>query len=82
LSNYRDAKGDGEDVVGDLKKIGLPQALGGLMDLVTKVHKERLAMAADPVQKEKLHYPCLVCVDRFTKTSQQPALVQLSNQPA
>ncbi|MEP7342270.1 MAG: radical SAM protein [Acidobacteriota bacterium] len=82
LSNYRDAKGDGEDVVGDLKNVGLPQALSGLMDLVTKVHKERLAMAADPVQKEKLHYPCLVCVDRFTKTSPQPALVQLSNQTA
>ncbi|MDQ3013277.1 MAG: hypothetical protein M3X11_21550, partial [Acidobacteriota bacterium] len=67
----------GEDVVGDLKKIKLPDALGNLMDLVNKVHKERLAMAADPVQKEKLHYPCLVCVDRFTKTSQQPMLIQV-----
>jgi len=78
LSNYRDAEGDGEDVVGDLKKISLPQALGRLMDLVNKVHKERLAMAADPAQKEQLHYPCLVCVDRFTKTSKQPMLVQMN----
>ncbi len=78
LSNYRDAQGDGEDVVGDLKKISLPQALSNLMDLIGKVHKERLAMAAIPEQREKLHYPCLVCVDRFSKTSEQPMLVQVA----
>ncbi|MBP6821144.1 MAG: hypothetical protein KA368_06350, partial [Acidobacteria bacterium] len=78
LSNYRDAQDDGEDVVGDLKKVSLSDALGNLMGLIGKVHKERLVMAADPVQKEKLHYPCLVCVDRFSKTSEQPMLVQVS----
>jgi MoaA/NifB/PqqE/SkfB family radical SAM enzyme len=78
LSNYRDADGDGEDVVGDLKKITLPQALGNLMGLVKTVHSERLAMAADPVQREKLHYPCLVCVERFQKTGEDPMLVQLT----
>ncbi|MGH9801467.1 MAG: hypothetical protein ACRD82_13970, partial [Blastocatellia bacterium] len=78
LSNYRDAQGDGEDVVGDLKKISLSEALGNLMGLIGKVHKERLAMAADPAQKEKLHYPCLVCIDRFSKTSEQPMLVQVN----
>lgn len=77
LSNYRDGVGDGEDVVGDLKKISLSDALGNLMNLIGKVHKERLAMAADPEQKEKLHYPCLVCVERFSKTSDQPMLVQV-----
>lgn len=78
LSNYRDAKGDGEDVVGDLKKVSLPQALSNLMELINKVHHERLAMAAIPEQREKLHYPCLVCVDRFSKTSEQPMLVQVA----
>ena len=57
LSNYRDAQGDGDDVVGDLKKIGLPAALNNLMNLVTTVHKERLAMAADPQQKDKTALP-------------------------
>ncbi len=78
LSNYRDAKGDGEDVVGDLRRISLPEALGNLLGLVRKVHGERLAMAADPQQREKLHYPCLVCVERFQKTSKEPMLVQLT----
>ncbi|MEK7834322.1 MAG: hypothetical protein AAB401_24760, partial [Acidobacteriota bacterium] len=64
--------------VGDLKKVSLSEALGNLMGLIGKVHKERLTMAADPVQKEKLHYPCLVCIDRFSKTSEQPMLVQVS----
>jgi hypothetical protein len=34
-------------------------------------------MAVDPKQKDKLHYPCLVCIDRFKKTSEQPMLVQV-----
>jgi hypothetical protein len=42
LSNYRDAQGDGEDVVGDLKKISLPQALSNLMGLVNKVHQGKI----------------------------------------
>jgi MoaA/NifB/PqqE/SkfB family radical SAM enzyme len=74
LSNYRDANGEGEDVVGDLKKESLSDALGRLMDLVNKVHRERLLMAADPEQKDKLHYPCLVCIGRFKKTSELPIL--------
>ncbi len=68
LSNYRDSGEDGEDVVGDLKKQSLAEALSGLMNLVNRVHQERLAMAQDPAQKEKLHYPCLVCLERFEKT--------------
>jgi MoaA/NifB/PqqE/SkfB family radical SAM enzyme len=71
LSNYRDAQGDGEDVVGDLKKESLSEALGKLMNLVNKVHRERLAMAGDPEQKDKLHYPCLVCIARFKKTGEK-----------
>ena len=78
LSNYRDGDKDGEDVVGDLKKESLAEALNKLMGLVAKVHRERLAMANDPQQKEKLHYPCLVCVERFKKTGEQPMLVQVS----
>jgi hypothetical protein len=78
LSNYRDAQGDGDDVVGDLKKISLSDALGNLMGLVRTVHRERLTMAADPQQREKLHYPCLVCVERFQKTGEEPMLVQLT----
>ncbi|MCG3161320.1 MAG: hypothetical protein JMDDDDMK_02487 [Acidobacteria bacterium] len=78
LSNYRDGDKDGEDVVGDLKKESLAVALGKLMNLVNKVHRERLAMAADPRQKEKLHYPCLVCIERFGKTSGEPMLVQMT----
>ncbi len=77
LSNYRDANGDGEDVVGDLKKESLSEALAKLMDLAGKVHRERLMMAGDPEQKDKLHYPCLVCIERFKKTSEQPLLVQM-----
>jgi hypothetical protein len=77
LSNYRDGAVDGEDVVGDLKKESLAEALGKLMDLVNRVHRERLAMANDQRQKDKLHYPCLVCIDRFKKTSEQPMLVQM-----
>jgi hypothetical protein len=72
-------RGDGADVVGDLKTISLPEALRELlMSLVRTVHSERLAMAADPVQREKLHYPCLVCVERFQKTGEEPMLVQLT----
>jgi MoaA/NifB/PqqE/SkfB family radical SAM enzyme len=77
LSNYRDGDENGEDVVGDLKRESLAEALGKLMDLVNRVHRERLAMANDPRQKDKLHYPCLVCIDRFKKTSEQPMLVQM-----
>lgn len=77
LSNYRDGDKDGEDVVGDLKRESLSEALGKLMNLVNKVHQERLVMAADPVQKDKLHYPCLVCVERFQKSSQESMLVQM-----
>lgn len=77
LSNYRDGDKDGEDVVGDLKQESLSQVLSNLMRLVNKVHEERLTMAGDPQQKEKLHYPCLVCVERFKKTSEEPMLVQM-----
>jgi len=77
LSNYRDGDENGEDVVGDLKRESLADALGKLMDLVNRVHHERLAMANDSRQKDKLHYPCLVCIDRFKKTSEQPMLVQM-----
>ena len=77
LSNYRDAAGTGDDVVGDLKRESLPTALSKLMNLVTRVHQERLTMAADATQKEKLHNPCLVCIERFQKTSEEPMLVQL-----
>lgn len=77
LSNYRDEDENGEDVVGDLKEESLADALGKLMDLINRVHRERLAMAIDPKQKDKLRYPCLVCIDRFKKTSEQPMLVQV-----
>src|SRR5262249_27758956 len=77
LSNYRDGDKDGEDVVGDLNKESLAEALGKLMNLVNKIHHERLAMATDPGQKEKLHYPCLVCIERFGKTGERPMLVQM-----
>jgi MoaA/NifB/PqqE/SkfB family radical SAM enzyme len=77
LSNYRDGDKDGEDVVGDLNKESLTEALGKLMNLVNKIHRERLAMAGDPRQRESLHYPCLVCLDRFGKTSERPMLVQM-----
>jgi hypothetical protein len=77
LSNYRDANGDGEDIVGDLKKESLVEALDKLVGLVSKVHRERLAMAGDPEQRDKLHYPCLVCIERFKKTGEQPMLIQV-----
>jgi len=82
LSNYRDAKGDGEDVVGDLRRQSLAEALGQLMNLVNRVHRERLEMAADPQRADRLHYPCLVCVDRFRKTSEEPMRVQLTGRRA
>jgi MoaA/NifB/PqqE/SkfB family radical SAM enzyme len=78
LSNYRDGDKDGEDVVGDLKRQSLRDALQSLMGLVNQVQRERLAMAADPAQKDKLHYPCLVCIERFKKTSEAPMLVQMT----
>jgi MoaA/NifB/PqqE/SkfB family radical SAM enzyme len=78
LSNYRDANGDGEDVVGDLRQQSLLEALSKLMELVSRVHRERLQMAADPQQAEKLHYPCLVCMERFRKTTEEPMMVQLT----
>ncbi|MGE0104765.1 MAG: radical SAM protein [Blastocatellales bacterium] len=77
LSNYRDSDGDGEDVVGDLKKQSLADALSSLMNLVNRVHHERLVMAQDPAQKDRLHYPCLVCIERFGKTGEGPRLVQM-----
>jgi MoaA/NifB/PqqE/SkfB family radical SAM enzyme len=77
LSNYRDGDKDGEDVVGDLNKESLAEALSKLMNLVNKVHQERLAMATDSLQREKLHYPCLVCIDRFGKTGGGPMLAQI-----
>ncbi|MBI3423005.1 MAG: radical SAM protein [Acidobacteria bacterium] len=77
LSNYRDDDGDGEDVIGDLKKESLSAALSKLMDLVTRVQRERLDMAKSGQYEEKLHYPCLACIDRFRKTSEQPMLVQI-----
>ncbi|HZS07566.1 MAG TPA: radical SAM protein [Blastocatellia bacterium] len=78
LSNYRDLKGDGMDVIGDLRRTSLPELLSQLMDLINRVHKERLEMAADPERADQLHYPCLVCIDRFRKTSAEPMMVQLS----
>jgi MoaA/NifB/PqqE/SkfB family radical SAM enzyme len=82
LSNYRDGDKDGEDVVGDLKKESLAEALAKLMDLINRVHRERLEMAVDPKQKDKLHYPCLVCIDRFKKTGKEPMLVQMEGMRA
>ena len=29
--------------------------------------RQGLAMAQDPTQKDRLHYPCLVCVSRFKR---------------
>jgi hypothetical protein len=48
------------------------------MGLLQRLKGERLEMAADPELREKLHYPCLVCVERFKKTSAQTPLVQLT----
>ena len=77
LSNYRDGNDAGEDVVGDLKKESLSAAIGKLMDLVTQVHRERLEAAKDGARAEAQHYPCLACIGRFKKTSEQPMLVQI-----
>lgn len=77
LSNYRDGNDAGEDVVGDLKKESLSAAIGKLMDLVTQVHRERLEIAKDGARAEEQHYPCLACIGRFKKTSEQPMLVQI-----
>ncbi|MGH9854609.1 MAG: radical SAM protein [Blastocatellia bacterium] len=82
LSNYRDGEADGADVVGDLKQESLADALGKLMDLINRVHRERLAMANDSQQKDILHYPCLVCIDRFKKTGEEPMLVQMTGSRA
>ena len=78
LSNYRDAVGDGEDVVGDLRTNSLRESLHQLMGLLQRLKGERLEMAADPAQREQLHYPCLVCIERFKKTGAQTPLVQLT----
>jgi len=78
LSNYRDAVGDGEDVVGDLRTSSLSESLRLLMGLLQRLKGERLEMAADPALREKLHYPCLVCIERFKKTGAQTPLVQLT----
>jgi MoaA/NifB/PqqE/SkfB family radical SAM enzyme len=82
LSNYRDGAENGTDVVGDLKKESLVAALSQLMGLVTRVHQERLELATSGEGEEKLHYPCLVCIDRFRKTSEQPMLIQIGAQAA
>ncbi|HEX4946372.1 MAG TPA: hypothetical protein VFZ34_06915, partial [Blastocatellia bacterium] len=76
ISNYRDGADDGEDIVGDLRRESLPEALSRLMKLVNQVHQERLEMAGDPARREQLHYPCLACLSRFGKTKEEP-LVQL-----
>lgn len=77
LSNYRDGAENGTDVVGDLKKESLATALSRLMTLVALVHQERLELAKAGAGEEKLHYPCLVCIDRFRKTGGQPMLTQI-----
>lgn len=82
LSNYRDGAENGTDVVGDLKKESLAVALSRLMELVTRVHQERLELAKSGESEEKLHYPCLVCIDRFRKTGEQPMLIQIGAQAA
>lgn len=82
ISNYRDGDHDGEDVVADLRQVSLPAALSGLMKLVHQVHQERLAMANDPARKEQLHYPCLACLERFGKSTEQTSIVHLQGVPA
>lgn len=77
LSNYRDGNDAGEDVVGDLKKESLSAVISKLMTLVTQVHRERLEIAKDGARAEEQHYPCLACIGRFKKTSEQPMLVQI-----
>jgi MoaA/NifB/PqqE/SkfB family radical SAM enzyme len=78
LSNYRDADGHGEDVIGDLRRESLPSAMTRLTALIGQVHRERLEMAADPARRAELHYPCLVCLKRFSKTTDEPLTVQLT----
>lgn len=78
LSNYRDGDDDGDDVIGDLKRESLTELLPKLMNLVSRVHQERVQMTTIPEQAEKLHYPCLVCITRFRKTTAEPMLVQLT----
>ncbi len=78
ISNYRDGEQDGEDVVGDLRKESLPTALSRLIKLVNTVHQERLEMAVNPAKKEELHYPCLVCLERFGKTTEETSMVQIA----
>jgi hypothetical protein len=34
-------------------------------------------MAADPARHEQLHYPCLACLERFGKATEQTSIVQL-----
>jgi MoaA/NifB/PqqE/SkfB family radical SAM enzyme len=82
LSNYRDGNDEGEDVVSDLKKESLPAAVSKLMDLVARVHRERLESAQDNARSEEQNYPCLACIGRFKKTSEQPMLVQIGLQGA
>ena len=77
ISNYRDGDHDGEDVIGDLRRDSLPATLSRLMKLINQVHQERLEMSFDPERKEQLHYPCLVCLERFGKTKEEPMMVQL-----
>ena len=82
LSNYRDGNDAGEDVVGDLKKESLSATISKLLDLVNRVHRERLESAKDGTRVEEQHYPCLACIGRFKKTSEQPMLVQIGLQGA
>lgn len=77
LSNYRDDKTVGADVIGDLKQEPLADALKRLMDLVNQVHQERLEQARDGQADEKFYFPCLACIERFGKTSEAPLLVQI-----
>ena len=77
LSNYRDDKQDGEDVLVDLKQASLATGLSRMLDLVNQVHQERLALAKDGQYAEELHYPCLACIGRFRKTGERPMLVQI-----
>lgn len=78
LSNYRDAVGDGEDVIGDLRTSSLRESLHQLMRLLQRLKGERLEMAADSARRDQLHYPCLVCIERFKKTGAQTPLIQLT----
>jgi MoaA/NifB/PqqE/SkfB family radical SAM enzyme len=80
LSNYRDDRQDGEDVLGDLKEESLAKGLKRMMELVTRVHQERLELAKNGDCEEQFHYPCLACIGRFRKTGEQPLLVQIGKQ--